>query len=527
MTHRLPSVSAAPRRSIRRSALSLAGLVAIGLTTAAAAQAATTAEVVTRGDGAAGPTIGVVNGTPGAVSNDGRWAAFSLDPTAARYTFGTDDPVPALDLFVRDVAGNRLFQITHGVTAKAAGFDNAGRRLLYDVVDQTMPSFSDSATLFTLDMTNGASEIVGRATGKDGAVAAQANGLLSGDGASVVFTSSNVPGSGPGIYRRTLATNVTTRLGDLPPWRAPIDDPQAYNGIPGIESISDDGKVFSVDTQVDPEVDSTVIFTPTGHTEVPGRAIVSGDGSTAAYLRGNGFTEAQLVIRTVASGQETVVDGPPRINGDAYEGTVVGLTGNGSQVVVAPYRPFIPIFSGPAAFKTSLYDRATRAWGSAGPFGDALRGSRSNEPIPVFDEAALSRNLRYSLFTTLDPTTNYDPVQAIAIGDNYGGALPGGGTDHPPASVYATPTWYSACGTSSAGFRITLSPPFLDAAKSLRAAVWVDGTYVGERTYTAAAEEAIPVPAGAKTLTVASIATFADGTTSTGTWNYSVENHCG
>lgn len=121
--------------------LTLAAVAAVPLGAPAVAAAAPgNVEVITRAWGTVGAApYSLVYPTPGVVSDDGRWAAFSAAPRGTPTTF-YEGQAPfdlRVGLYVRDVLHNRTIQVTESGFGRATGIDRAGRFISYEWMPPT------------------------------------------------------------------------------------------------------------------------------------------------------------------------------------------------------------------------------------------------------------------------------------------------------------------------------------------------------------------------------------------------------
>lgn len=471
------------RPALRRGTAAIAiGASALGAAGAAPAVAAPIpAEVVSRADGTAGwaPLRAAATRLPGAISSDGRLSAF---------TWGDKQPYETgftSTLYVRDIVSNRTHTIVTGGYSAATSFDR-NNRLLAFISDQKVTADDTDSTpdLYLLDTQNGNKALIGRASGVSGAHGVVSQGLVSGDGKSVVFVG-EVPGLGEGVFRRDLVTNTTAKI-------AP-----AINTLNGerITSVSDDGRVVATSAPESVEAGAPGgLISPAGSIDLDGNARVSPDGSTVAYVRqstaGSG-TRPQLVVRRVSTGAETTTDLPKPaespdgfaadyFNSDAAD--VLWISPDGGQVALGVGRLIDSVFGGIAP-PPLLF---TRSNGTLVPItGPFAKGLRTSQHTP---QAAISRTGRYGL------VFGQQWIGQLWAVDVWNQALPGG-VDPAPATEYVfNPSFhcdFEHQGRFGYSTPAVLNPAWAEGAKSIRLKLVVDGKVLADVTSTPAKPAAI------------------------------------
>ena len=416
---RSPSALAALSRArpLRLAVIGLLGSACFA-TPAAAAAAAPVAEVVSRASGAQGWAPLLTNPWPGAVTSDGRYSVFSLQlpPT-------TPQTAPATPLYVRDVSANVTHEIVTKGLSYATGVDRADRFVSF-VTDQGLVAQDKNSQvdLYLLDLKTGLKTLVSRDSGLSSAAAGSGDGLIAGDGKSVVFTTTARTGYAAGVWRRDLTTNVTTKLS------GPLD---VYEEL---RSLTDDGRSFTTAGLLDSS-GSTLGTVRVGTTRLttPTEPRISPDGRYAAWTTPSFGTTPALVVRDVAAGTQRSYPVPVTAGRYVPPTRVLWIAPDGSQVAVAAESQ-----AGPEdAWKAQVFTRATGTFAEiADPLGTLLTTQVTGPRPPV-----VSRTGRFTLVAANGP---------LFVVDLWGKGLPGG-VDLPPATAYAMPLFGFGGGSCEAG----------------------------------------------------------------------------
>ncbi|MEN0014436.1 MAG: hypothetical protein AAGC46_13800, partial [Solirubrobacteraceae bacterium] len=408
------------------------------------------------------------------------------------------NPQAPFRLMVRDIVSNTTLQVTSSGRALATGIDKTGRYVSFEKWDQTVldpgttRSSLDPYTVYVLDLQKRTAVPVSRATGASGARATGAQGMIDGDGTAVVFTASDVPGLGSGLFRRDLTTNVTTRLAADPnlDWR---------DAAAEITSLSDDGTKVGIAEQ-----DGTgAIVTAAGTTATPGAAWVSADGTTAAYVDQNEAL-GSVWKRTLATG--AVTSAGSHVIPDFAQ--VAWISPDGGQVLVAPTNGLL-FGSHPATFQPG----PGAAWIDAGRFANLFRRS-ATAGTDEYQISVLSRTGVYAEVLT--------PGSTMSLVNTYSGPLPGG-ADRPPASVYA---YVNSLQCADAGddqyVQLNPTPGLFEDAVSVTGHASAGSQDFGTATVTDPTDFHLPIATGARSVHVDLSVRFADGTTTTGSYDYPI-----
>lgn len=487
---RFPAVTPVPGRRLRRiAAVGLLG--SVGLAGPAMA-AAPVAEVVSRATGAQGWAPLLANPWPGAVTSDGRYSVFSLQLPSA-----TPGAAPATPLYVRDVSANVTHEIVGKGLSYATGIDRADRLVSF-VTDQPLVAQDKNGQvdLYVLDLRSGAKTLVSRDSGLGSAAAGSGDGIIAGDGKSVLFTTTARTGYAAGVWRRDLATNVTTKVS------GPLD---VYEEL---RSLTDDGRSFTTAGLLDSS-GSTLGTVRIGATRVttPTEPRLSPDGRYAAWTTPSFGTTPALVVRDVAAGTERSYPIPVTAGAYVPPTRVLWIAPDGSQIAVAAESQ-----AGPEdAWKARVWTRSTGSFAEiADPLGTLLTTQVSGPRPPV-----VSRTGRYTLLAANGP---------LFVVDLWGKALPGG-VDSPPATAYAAPLLGFGGGACETGdFSFTYAPTPAPTLAPTAASVTVELAGGGE-TATATAVpgqflQLATVKVGSKeAVTVKITATLAGSKKVAGTWS--------
>ena len=364
--------------------------------------------------------------------------------------------------------------------------------------------------------------LVGRATGSSGAKAARTTGLVSGDGRSVVFLSTDVQGQGAGIFRRDLLSHVTTKIGERP-----ADLTTDGNIEPQITSVSDDGRIVAVTFFDGTRVPPSVIVTPQRRIDVPGWARVSPDGRTGASLTTDyepGTTE--LLLIDTETGTRTARPGPANALSDgpfgfSYPG-VSWISPDGGLIAVSPSAAGPPTFGSGKSFETVLWSRSQERYESAGPYAGSLAGSGPGSP---FFRSAVSRSGRFAVLAPVETDIAFRyGSKGLVIADNWQRGLPGG-ADLPPATFYAYEQGTSCGedGRTRQSFQAHVAPTYLPKAASVRGVVKAGGETVLDATVTSDETGRASIRAGARTSSLTVTVTFEDGRTTTETYDFEID----
>ncbi len=488
------------------------------LATPCAAQAAPAGnvEVVTRAwgaDGAAPSSLTMLSAW--VVSDNGRYIAFSGSDLKGLPSSTIDWARLGVPLYVRDVRLNRTYQLTGDATfGRATGIDRSGRYISYEVSPVGLVDLNPDTELWVYDVVTQAKRLVGRASGAYGVKAKSASGVISGDGKSVVFTARDLPGFGSGVFRRSLATFQTVQIGAAP------DAGSAARPT----SVSDDGTVVAL-TIRDAESSRTgAVLTPTRAIPTTDWAIVSPDGTFAAYLdkiweEGTG-TRAELAQIDTATGHESRVPGPTEGDLDVSGGgpDVGWISPDGAQIAVLP--PLAgEAFITRARFDTQVWHRSTGAYTTPGPYGDSLSGTGLGEGL---GKSAISRSGRFVAFGPWDYDTRTGSP-GLVVADFWQQGLPGG-ADAPPANWYfQNLATYCSGGQTVQSIRSYPAPRFLPKAKSVRGVVKAGGQTYLDATVTGIEQVEVAMPPETRSSTVTITAVLEDGRTVTGSYGFTFD----
>jgi hypothetical protein len=467
------------RRAVRPTIVALATGSAL-LATAGSAAAAVSpaaavppAELVSRATGANGwsPLKFSWFNRAGAISSNGRYSAFSVGLLAFAGEDGESDF--RAPLYVRDIQANTTVELAPLGFSSATAFDRGDRLLSFSTDQPLVPEDTDTLSdLYLYDAITGQKALIGRASGVNGAPAKSAQGIVSGDGRSVVFQSDDLPGLGAGVFRRDLTTNITSKIsGALASEQGEI-----------INSISDDGRKVGTFKPSTGAGSQGTLITAAERLSTTGSVRISADGSTAAWIRPQAADGrlAELVFRRLATGTETLAPLPPAPFGanDPFSGSsfpdILWIAPDASQVATTQEY----LLWEPSIYPPTLYTRSTGKFEElTGPFEHGLRGSSNGS------STAISRTGQFGLISGSLP---FKGLYAVNL---WGKALPGG-TDPAPASEYIALPSGITCDFDHPGKYAYvvypgLAPEYVEAAKSITTSLTVDGKQLGSATTTA------------------------------------------
>lgn len=420
--------------SARTSRLSRA-LAAIVAALATASLAPTAAHAVeyeqfNRADGTAGVApIGITQNRDIAISEDGRYVYFTFDA-------GIPNWATASGLWRRDVLENRSRLIASGGSIAITGLSDDGQYLGFLTRARLSPADTNTyIDLYRYATATGAIELASRADGANGAVATIGEAFLTRNGRAALFYTAD------GVQRRDLVTGRTTLLG---PGRlgARQNDPRAASAdgtvvASGGSLITPSGTVKLLDLD-DVTTVGTISVDRSGEWALASSSTLTSPPVNSAF------------VYQVSTGQRRTV---PLAAGD----TVYGLTPQDEALIATAAR---------------TYDVINLATGQRRPAGNA------------FVDRYATRNGKYSIASTV---AAQNTVAMLVAAD--GASIPGG-TDLPSANAYVS--FIRGC---AAGFLVSGRPSsvgavfgtrFVPLAKSVNLKAYLpNGTFVGERTYTA------------------------------------------
>lgn len=344
-----------------RARLPLAAALAAsaGLATAGAAAAAVPQiEQINRATGPNGAfslITGPAYGIPNALTDDGRFAAFTTLNDSGETAYDAAYANPGYGLFVRDVAQNTTTKLA-GENAIFAGLDRTERIFSFITKERLVSAdTNDLPDLYAYERTTGLKVLISRQGLLGPALGLTSYGSVLEGSRYAVF------GTAAGVFRRDLLTGKNTRIsgGTYRDVVYPNGSVFGDSSYPADQFASADGKVVST---------SEGVFTgaatyPIEDLEFGGKArtFIASTGDKAVYQVTNG-TAAGLRVRNLQTGAVTAPPVPAAL-ASRIGVNLFRLTDDGKSAIVASF-----------SFETftSYLDKWNLQTGeltSAGPFG--------------------------------------------------------------------------------------------------------------------------------------------------------------